>query len=610
MVSPSRRARSLRQSHRPQGRARPRLEELESRVVPYTTSGNAWPQPQLVTIGFEPDGTVLGANLNGSITSNLQTTFTTKFGSASTWQNQILKAAATWALYAPVNFAMVSDNGANAGSGSYQQGDPNMPDIRIGGYNFGSGSNALASADMPPAVNNYSLGGDITFNTGQPFNIGTTYDLYSVALHEIGHALGLYHSTAPSAVMNPCYSSYSGLYSDDISGIQAIYGSRPSDAYDAAASNNTLATASDVTSTIDPTSQTAVLTGLDLTGGSDVDYYKFTAPVTGTLKLSVQSAGLSLLAPKVNVYNGYNTLIASVTATGKYGTTVNLNVNVTSGTVYKVLVAGADSTPLGKGAYAMTLNFGTGAVPAVALPNTLTLNGNPLSSGGGEALTAPSIETQGRDVFDPTEGRDTSTAAVLAAPAVQDQQGAATNAASEHHVPALSPAAPPVFTAAVAIVSPTPTSPVRTAEPVAVRGVSGDVQPTTPAVKVQATVPDGGGTAPSADPGTLAPAPENATPAPTPGKENRDEPTPPTPAVSPEATEARDAVFAQERLLADGPAGRLPPAAAVVTETPAHSVAALGGVLILLSPLGPDKDKARREEHRVKEQPRRGTGGN
>src|SRR5262245_44083165 len=77
--------------------ARPCLEELESRVVPYSVTGNAWPNPQLVTLSFVPDGTVLGSDVNGPITSNLFATFNAKFGSAATWENVILKAAQTWA---------------------------------------------------------------------------------------------------------------------------------------------------------------------------------------------------------------------------------------------------------------------------------------------------------------------------------------------------------------------------------------------------------------------------------------------------------------------------------------------------------------------------------
>src|SRR5438128_2216639 len=47
-------------------RARLQVEALESRIVPYTLSGNAWPHANLVTISFVPDGTNLGG-----VTSNL-----------------------------------------------------------------------------------------------------------------------------------------------------------------------------------------------------------------------------------------------------------------------------------------------------------------------------------------------------------------------------------------------------------------------------------------------------------------------------------------------------------------------------------------------------------
>src|SRR3954470_3478232 len=77
-------------------RVRLALECLESRVTPYVASGNAWPVPQLVTISFVPDGTVLGQSFNGPITSNLFATFNQKFGSPSAWQNAIVKAAQAW----------------------------------------------------------------------------------------------------------------------------------------------------------------------------------------------------------------------------------------------------------------------------------------------------------------------------------------------------------------------------------------------------------------------------------------------------------------------------------------------------------------------------------
>src|SRR5262245_27182539 len=106
---------------------RPRLgvEGLESRVVPYSVSGNAWPHPELVTISFVPDGTVLGADENGPIVSNLFAALNARFGSPAAWQNEMLRAAQVWAQRANLNFAVVADDGSDIGAGDYQQGDPN-----------------------------------------------------------------------------------------------------------------------------------------------------------------------------------------------------------------------------------------------------------------------------------------------------------------------------------------------------------------------------------------------------------------------------------------------------------------------------------------------------
>lgn len=48
-----------------------------------------------------------------------------------------------------------------------------------------------------------------------------------MAVHEFGHSLGLSHSSVQGAIMYPYYQSLTSdfkLSSDDITGIQAIYG--------------------------------------------------------------------------------------------------------------------------------------------------------------------------------------------------------------------------------------------------------------------------------------------------------------------------------------------------------------------------------------------------
>src|SRR5262249_4601692 len=110
------------------------VEALESRLVPYTVSGNAWPHPELVTLSFVPDGTNLGGggrNLQGTLDNPPNPNFRAR------WRKGNLPAPQSWAQQTNLNLPGVPDNGAASGSGLYQQGDPGFGDVRIGGMNLG-----------------------------------------------------------------------------------------------------------------------------------------------------------------------------------------------------------------------------------------------------------------------------------------------------------------------------------------------------------------------------------------------------------------------------------------------------------------------------------------
>ncbi|KAF1590222.1 Matrix metalloproteinase-27, partial [Eudyptes moseleyi] len=76
------------------------------------------------------------------------------------------------------------------------------------------------------------FGGDVHFDEDEDWTTGSAgFNLFLVAAHEFGHALGLSHSNDQRALMFPNYAYISPsdfpLSPDDISGIQSIYGSLP-----------------------------------------------------------------------------------------------------------------------------------------------------------------------------------------------------------------------------------------------------------------------------------------------------------------------------------------------------------------------------------------------
>ncbi len=366
----------------------PLIEGLESRVVLYSASGNLWPNPQVIRISFMPDGTELG----GGDTSNLNAAFNSKASLDGKWQNIILQAAQEWAQQTNINFVVVPDDGAPEGSGPDEQGYSGFGDIRIGGYNFGEST--LAMTYQPPSANNFSIAGDMMFNTGQSFNVGSTYDLFTVAMHEFGHALGLNESSVSNAVEYGTYTGVkTGLATDDINGIRAIYSAnepRSADAYNSnGSSNGTLSTAASINSQINSSTMTALVPNLNISTAGQAEYFSFTAPSgTGnTLELDVQSSGLSLLQPEATLYasNG-STVLASATGTGELGSTLTLSVTgVTAGEQFYVKVQGATTTQMGTGNYALAMSFNGSTPPTEASPMIAEPDGNPQKCSDGQA---------------------------------------------------------------------------------------------------------------------------------------------------------------------------------------------------------------------------------
>ncbi|XP_035663521.1 collagenase 3-like [Branchiostoma floridae] len=75
-------------------------------------------------------------------------------------------------------------------------------------------------------------GGNCHFDEAETWTVGELNDagkdLYQVAVHELGHTLGLGHSDVPDAIMIPTYlyRPFFKLHPDDVAGIQRLYGTK------------------------------------------------------------------------------------------------------------------------------------------------------------------------------------------------------------------------------------------------------------------------------------------------------------------------------------------------------------------------------------------------
>jgi hypothetical protein len=346
--------------------SRLRVERLDDRCVP-AAFGVPWVDPRHLTLSFVLDGT---STSNGA--SDLYQSFGTQLPQMS-WQGDILLAVQSWVAVANLNVGVVADGSEAFGVARDYQGDSRFGDIRIGGAPMPLSTLALATP--PSSLLSGTMAGEILFNTSVNLT-DPSYDLYSVALHEVGHALGLSDNTDPTSVMFGSLQALpSQLSAGDIAAIQALYGSPLSDPN--AVPAGTSATAS-ATSLLPATpnaaaGQVPLVAYGDLTTTGSTDAYAFSVPqgYTGPMTVRVRTAGISLLDPTVSLYDPTGALVATGSVSDPIGGEVVLPVSATTpGATYSLQISGAGSFGTGRYSLAVAFNSAT-RVPTTRLESVL-----------------------------------------------------------------------------------------------------------------------------------------------------------------------------------------------------------------------------------------------
>jgi hypothetical protein len=137
----------------------------------------------------------------------------------------VRRAFATWQNQISIDFVEVSPLNNPNFSIAWLSGDHGD------GNSFDGPGRILAHAFYPPPCGG-AHSGKMHFDEDESWATTpgrTDIDQESIALHEIGHLLGLAHSTVPGSVMFPTYNPGTILRAptnDDIGGIRSLYGRR------------------------------------------------------------------------------------------------------------------------------------------------------------------------------------------------------------------------------------------------------------------------------------------------------------------------------------------------------------------------------------------------
>jgi hypothetical protein len=138
---------------------------------------------------------------------------------AATVKSEVLRALNEWTKYTNIIFQPAASASAPRSvlvkfvSGAHGDAWP-----------FDGPGGVLAHTFYPVPINAESVAGDMHLDADENWHAGGDVDIFSVALHEAGHAIGLGHSDKIGDVMYPYYRSHMALSANDIGAAQVLYG--------------------------------------------------------------------------------------------------------------------------------------------------------------------------------------------------------------------------------------------------------------------------------------------------------------------------------------------------------------------------------------------------
>ncbi len=228
---------------------------------------------------------------------------------------------------------------------------------------------------------------DIVFNSAITWGSydgprqGNPIDLKRVALHEMGHLLGLDHpddaGQTVSAIMNSHVSNLDTLTSDDITGVQNLYGPPGTPGNDSFANAVAITLSGNNTATVtgfntNATKQVGEPNHAGDAGGRSI-WWKWTAPVAGSVSLDTRG---SYLDTTLGVYTGSAVNSLSVVASNDDITSgvvqaSSVSFTAAAGTTYFIAVDGFNGNSTGgadSGGITLNLSF----TPSVPTPPVIT----------------------------------------------------------------------------------------------------------------------------------------------------------------------------------------------------------------------------------------------